>query len=416
MDICLENSKNQNSTLSLRKIIASSTTNQQGKFRRILLLIFVFIPACLTAQLSAGVDDTINPGVPVTLTANFGMLANGITTLDNRVEGPFEIGFPFTFYGNRYTKFSVGENGWISFTHQPLWGATRNIRLPSADPKSPKNCILGAMEDYNPLAAGSPYIFYQTMGQAPNRKLVVMWCQCPMYNCLDLTVTMQIVLKEGDTIEIHIFNKPVCVNWDNKCTIGIQNETGYDCDTLPNQNKNSTSFSVSQEGWRFVPTSSDTYVVTKIPYYMEPIVPGDKISYRWYEGSTLLSDQQTVVVSPMQSTSYRAFCTLCSGEEFTDEVNVHVIPYIPNAFTPNGDGVNDNFKIFGSPPDNITLFNMQIFNRWGQVIFSTTDITKGWDGKRNGEICPDDDYIWVIFYEDNNKRKTSNKGSITLLR
>ena len=368
------------------------------------------------SQFSAGKDDTINPGVPVTLAARFGQLANGVNTLDSRVEGPFDIGFTFTFYGNKYTKFSIGENGWISFTHDPFWGATKNIRIPSAAPTSPKNCILGAMEDYNPKPAGSPYIFYQTIGQAPNRKLVVMWCQCPMYGCDDLSVSFQIVLIEGDTIETHIYNKPICINWDNKCTIGIQDVTGYKCDTIPNKNRNFTSWSATQEGYRYVPTSSDTYAVTEIPYRMEPITPGDKISYRWYNGSEFLSDQQTMVVAPMQTTTYTGYCTLCSGEEFTDVVTVYVVPYIPNAFTPNGDGLNDFFRIVGLPPENITQFNLQIFNRWGQIVFSSRDILEGWDGMLNGEICPEGDYVWVIFYEDNKKTKTSNKGTVTLVR
>jgi gliding motility-associated-like protein len=385
-------------------------------FPIILFALIGFTALNAFSQLSAGKDDTINPGVPVTLTARFGQLANGVTTLDNRVEGPFDIGFDFTFYGNKYTRFSIGENGWISFTHVPSWGATRNIRLPSAANDSPKNCILGAMEDLNPKLAGSPYIFYQTVGQAPNRKLVVMWCQCPMFGCDDLSVSFQIILKEGDTIETHIYNKPVCANWDNKCTIGIQDESGYNCDTLPNMNRNSTSWSASQEGWRFVPTSFDTYEVTQIPYRMEPITPGDKISYRWYIGSEFLSDQQTLLVAPLQTTNYTAYCTLCSGEEFTDVVTVYVIPYIPNAFTPNGDGLNDYFNIVGLPPENVTQYNIEIFNQWGQVVFSSKDILEGWDGKMKGEVCPVGDYVWVIFYEDNNKNRTGNKGIVTLLR
>jgi gliding motility-associated-like protein len=383
-----------------------------------LLFLLVFNPGKVFAQLNAGSNDTINPGVPVTLTAAFGQLANGVNIFDNGVEGPFPIGFSFSFYGTAYSSFSIGENGWISFTHNEYWGATRNIRLPSVAPGSPKNCILGAMEDYNPIPAGSPYIFYQTVGEAPHRKLVVMWCQCPMYSCLDLLVTMQIVLIEGDTIETHIFNKPVCVNWDNKCTIGLHDITGTKCDTLPNMNRNSTSWSAQQEGWRYVPVagSSDTYTVTRIPYHMEPITPGDKISYSWYEGSEFLTDQQTIVVSPSLTTTYKAFCTLCSGEEFTDEITVYVVPYIPNAFTPNGDGLNDRFFILGLPPENITKFNIRIFNRWGQIVYSSRDITEGWDGKMNGEICPEGNYVWVIYYEDDNKTTTSNKGTVMLLR
>ncbi len=386
------------------------------RYSLFLVLFSLFFHEKTFSQFSAGVDDTINPGVPVTLSSKFGLLANGVNMLDNNVEGPFNIGFTFTFYGNKFTQFSIGDNGWISFVRNLNWGATRNIRLPSAASESPKNCILGAMEDYNPKQAGSPYIFYQTIGQAPNRRLVVMWCQCPMYGCDDLSVSFQIVLKEGDTIETHLYQKPVCTNWDNKCTIGIQNETGYNCDTLPNKNRNSTSWSASLEGWRYVPTSSDTYDVTEIPYRMEPITPGDKISYRWYNGSEFLSDQQTLIVAPSETTTYTAYCTLCSGEEFKDEVTVYVVPYIPNVFTPNGDGLNDFFRMVGLPPENVTQFNMQIFNRWGQVVYSSIDIREGWDGKMKGEVCPEGDYVWVIFYEEKNKTKTSNKGTITLLR
>jgi gliding motility-associated-like protein len=108
--------------------------------------------------------------------------------------------------------------------------------------------------------------------------------------------------------------------------------------------------------------------------------------------------------------------TLCSGQEYTDTVVVHVIPGIPNAFTPNGDGKNDVFRIKGVQVENITKFNFQIFNRWGQLVFSTTDILKGWDGTYIGKNCPADVYSWVIYYEDSKKTKVSNKGTITLVR
>lgn len=387
--------------------------------RGFLLVLFVL---CLNSQavfcqLDAGDDVVVNPGIPVTLTATFGTLAQGVVTSDNKVEGPFSIGFPFTFYGKSYTNFWLGDNGWISFSQNINWGATRNIRLPSAAPTSPKNCILGAMEDYNPIQAGSPYIFYQTTGTAPHRKLVVMWCQCPMVGCSNNLVSFQIVLIEPDTVEIHIFHKPECATWDNKATIGLQDETGYQCDTLYKENRNSTTWSADREGWRFVPASSNTYISSSIPYKLEPITPGDKISYLWFEGTQQISDQQTITVSPLETTTYKAFCTLCNGETYSSTVTVHVEPYIPDAFTPNGDGINDEFMVMGIPPDNITLFNIQIFNRWGQLVFTSNDINVKWNGRMNGtgDICPEGVYSWVIYYQDGAKVKRSNKGSITLL-
>ncbi len=61
--------------------------------------------------------------------------------------------------------------------------------------------------------------------------------------------------------------------------------------------------------------------------------------------------------------------------------------YIPNAFTPNGDGINDVFRVYGTDIEN---FSLVVYNRWGATVFSTTDITKGWDGRvNNGEEIAD---------------------------
>lgn len=67
--------------------------------------------------------------------------------------------------------------------------------------------------------------------------------------------------------------------------------------------------------------------------------------------------------------------------------------YVPNTFTPNDDGVNDVFqpKGFG-----IKKYELRVFNRWGEQLFSTNDLTYGWDGMYKDELCPDNTYIWKI--------------------
>ena len=73
--------------------------------------------------------------------------------------------------------------------------------------------------------------------------------------------------------------------------------------------------------------------------------------------------------------------------------------YMPNAFTPNGDGLND---FFGPIPryDYVNRYHMSIFNRWGHMIFETTDINKGWDGTYNGSPCMLGAYVYRIVYEE----------------
>jgi len=69
--------------------------------------------------------------------------------------------------------------------------------------------------------------------------------------------------------------------------------------------------------------------------------------------------------------------------------------YVPNAFSPNGDGENEEFK---AVTDCDLTFSMQIFNEWGAIIFATTDIFNGWDGTLEGQPAPVGKYSYIIFY------------------
>ncbi len=90
--------------------------------------------------------------------------------------------------------------------------------------------------------------------------------------------------------------------------------------------------------------------------------------------------------------------------------------YVPNTFSPNGDGVNDVFKAEG---DGITTFEMMIYDRWGQLVFQSTDINKGWDGKVNGgtEVAAMDTYVYVInITAFANKHNYTYRGMVNLMK
>ena len=88
--------------------------------------------------------------------------------------------------------------------------------------------------------------------------------------------------------------------------------------------------------------------------------------------------------------------------------------YIPNAFTPNNDGVNDFFSGQGIF---IKEYKMSIFDRWGNFIFYTEDIEKPWDGKINhGDVLAEQDtYIYTVEVTDFKKNKHRYKGIVTLV-
>ena len=88
--------------------------------------------------------------------------------------------------------------------------------------------------------------------------------------------------------------------------------------------------------------------------------------------------------------------------------------YIPNAFTPNNDKKNDFFKpfIFG----NLKKYRFIIYNRYGHIVFNTTDINKGWDGKLNGEVVDTNGYVWFCNFKLDGEVEEVKRGTFLLVR
>lgn len=89
--------------------------------------------------------------------------------------------------------------------------------------------------------------------------------------------------------------------------------------------------------------------------------------------------------------------------------------FLPNAFTPNGDGINDVFRpVYRCM---IANYKLSIYNRWGEFIFYTTDPGVAWTGKLNGTPCDAATYVWVLDYEDVlNAKRYHKTGTVTLIR
>lgn len=88
--------------------------------------------------------------------------------------------------------------------------------------------------------------------------------------------------------------------------------------------------------------------------------------------------------------------------------------YAPNGFTPNGDGLNDDFRVSGI---GITEFHMMVFNRWGELLFETYDINQGWDGTYAGKEIENDVYTFLVLYRDKFGDGTKSlKGVVAVVR
>jgi gliding motility-associated-like protein len=87
--------------------------------------------------------------------------------------------------------------------------------------------------------------------------------------------------------------------------------------------------------------------------------------------------------------------------------------WVPNAFTPNGDGVNDLFELFSI---NVVDFHLEIFSRWGELMFISDDIGYSWDGKYQNKVVPEGAYVWVAKVTLLNGDKPALRGSVTVIR
>jgi gliding motility-associated-like protein len=87
--------------------------------------------------------------------------------------------------------------------------------------------------------------------------------------------------------------------------------------------------------------------------------------------------------------------------------------FYPTAFTPNSDGLNDVFLVFGQY---ITKFEMKIFNRWGELLYFTTELSGGWDGTFKGSKMPEGTYVFRAKITDQAGRNFERSGTIVLLK
>jgi gliding motility-associated-like protein len=159
----------------------------------------------------------------------------------------------------------------------------------------------------------------------------------------------------------------------------------------------------------FLPT--DTTICTYGVLLIQPKESFDQ--YNWSTGETASAIQ---VKMPG---SYSLQVVNAQGCRGTDSIVVTSkdcdgMLIFPNAFTPNNDGLNDVFRL--RYPSSILSYQLQIFNRWGQLIFRSSDPYAGWDGLFLGQLQPAGTYIWMAKFTDHSGKAQMLKGIVVLIR
>jgi gliding motility-associated-like protein len=171
--------------------------------------------------------------------------------------------------------------------------------------------------------------------------------------------------------------------------------------------------------------SIDPDPIVQIPAFIKDTVVciGNKLNidaatpsattYRWSDG--LIYSYRTV--DKPGDFIVRAY-NACSNDQRQFSVSFEECPcevFIPSAFTPNNDGRNDNFRPVTQC--NAMEYEFKVFNRYGNIVFSSREPNKGWNGKDKGNFINPGVYIWMVqFRNPNNKSLIQRRGTVTLIR
>ena len=151
---------------------------------------------------------------------------------------------------------------------------------------------------------------------------------------------------------------------------------------------------------------------------------GNIVSYRWDFGDGTVSTNQDppkhLFPDTREVKSYLVSLIIQDNMGCLDTTSEQIAKLqtcnisVPNAFTPNGDGKND--WLFPLNAFDVSNYEFQVFNRYGQLVFETRDPQKKWDGRMNGQQQETGTYIWIFNYTDGSGKKLSQRGSTVLIR
>jgi gliding motility-associated-like protein len=164
--------------------------------------------------------------------------------------------------------------------------------------------------------------------------------------------------------------------------------------TSPSGCVDSTNYNITVHPTPFINLGEDQYLFTCEPVILDAGQGTGSDRYEWQDGSR----RQHFKVEENGTYWVKVSNNGCT---VIDTIKVQICEgyiWMPTAFTPNSDGVNETFQARSS--DLTVKFQMYIFSRNGMLVFQTDDITTGWDGMNlKGEICPSGVYVWKIVYQ-----------------
>ena len=168
----------------------------------------------------------------------------------------------------------------------------------------------------------------------------------------------------------------------------------------------------------FIITPTDTSIAYPLVTATNLSLDANDCIIYWGDGTSSTNCDTTHLYAAVGLYTVLQVVTNSLGCKDTAKIYVLIHPeyafWIPNAFTPNGNGINDVFKpkVMG-----VHDYSFMIFDRWGEKLFETKSIDDGWDGYYKGKICPNDVFVYKINFRDNvDEMDHEYIGGVTLVR
>lgn len=322
-----------------------------------------------------------------------------------------------------------------------------------------ETCLLAnGMVEVNPIGGIAPYQFAWNHGASES---YLSDLQGGTYNLIVTDATgctanlaVEIPSEEQPSIDVLEIVQPVCSNdrgaasvrmnntsraytflWLDRHNFVISKEASVDRLTEGTYTLNVTDefgcstqqvFEIRPESTFEVQTGEDYEVVLGERTRLNAAVNiNADVQYEWFPSEGLsCTDCEKPLLTPTQTTIYEVIVTNEFGCTTSSKVKVTVIPndsfYVPNAFSPNGDGVNDYFTAFGG--SNVAqINNLKIVDRWGSVLFDGSNLpvnneSEGWNGVANGKVLKTGVYLYVMEVQFTDGKREVVQGDLTLIQ
>lgn len=364
---------------------------------------------------------------------NFGDAASGSNNTSTAATPVHQFSAPGTYTVSLQATFSNGATGTQS-TQVVIIGATQTTVWPGACNNTPNATLT-----VTPTGSNNPYIFswdtnpVQTGASISNVGAGTYTVYISSQDACSLTQTFNLVASGNIEINPVLSNSicgpgkgsvittvaggtaPYSFVWSNGATTSAitQLPAGTYAVVVTDAN------GCSQPGGPFVIVNEDRQLNVNLgpdqsicPSQTIVLSPGNYAGYLWQDGSTAAQ------LSVNSAGNYSVTVTDAMGCSGSDAVVITAANcsalFFPSAFTPNGDGLNDAFGALGNTAQ-ASDFLLQVFDRYGNKVFSSHDVNKKWDGQYKGKHPLQGNYVWQVSYTLNG-RQYHQSGSLLLIR